>query len=268
LEAKMRRLACLAIVLTCGAAAGARAADSVPVARAEPPARTPLTLEAPSISDLLDKASADTDALPVDWRASEVGLSPKAALRIRIADPATTRDGRPLQTPAFDGGQAYEFSVVRDWPAAVSFNRFGMAVTPHAGVGVTSSGGMAEAGDTLQFGQRVDAAVKEKLGAMGVGDGRKFGDKGRWYVFAAASGRSVGLNMLRSDAGWARAGWTTDQSSTLVGDAQVGVGWRKGDMQSSVGFVHREIKGLHTLYGVDTKADSLVAFTFSVRPER
>ena len=34
--------------------------------------------------------------------------------------------------------------------------------------------------------------------------------------------------MLHGETGWDRAGWTTDATSTLIGDTQVGVGWRKG----------------------------------------
>jgi hypothetical protein len=261
----MRRLA-LAIVLTCTTAApGAYAADASEPAPV--PGLAPLALRGENdLADLLAQAAPGSDAASVDWRGSEVRLAPKAALRLRIADPVAGPPGHPLQPPGFAGQQDYELSLVRDWPSAVSFH--GVAFTPHAGVGVTSTGGLAEAGATVQFSQRVDAAVKAKLGALGVRDGARFGDRGRWYLFAAASGRSVGLNMLRSDAGWARAGWTTDQASSLVGDAQVGVGWRKGDMQTSLGFIHREMKGVHMLYGVDTKADSLLAFSFAVRPER
>lgn len=267
----MWRVAGLAIVLTCGAAAAAHAAEPFPY-----PTLSPLSI-APSsgggddaIGALLSKAPA-TDAAPVDWRSSEFRFTPKAALRISVGDPLGYSGAHRLQPSGYGGAQSYELSLVRDWPGAVSFNTagYGLDLTPHAGLGVTSYGGLAEAGATLQIGQRVSDAVKAKLNAMGVRDGASFGGKGRWYLFAAASGRSVGLNMLRNEAGWARAGWTTDQASTLVGDAQVGVGWRKGDVQTSLGFVHREIKGMHNLYGQDPpKADSLVAFSLSVRPGR
>jgi hypothetical protein len=99
-----------------------------------------------------------------------------------------------------------------------------------------------------------------------VQDGGDFGQRGRWYLFAAASGRAVGMNMLHGDQGWNRAGWSTDQTSTLTGDAQVGVGWRKGDLQTSFGYIHREVKGQNMLFGVDPKADSVVAFSLSIRP--
>ena len=267
----MRRLAGAAIVLICGAAAQAAHAGDPPASWSLPglALATPQGDLGDGVDALLAKAAPITDAAPVGWRSGEVRLAPQAALRIRIGDPLAMGPGRPPQ-PGFSGAQTYEFSLVRDWPGAVSFSTAGVGVdlTPHASLGMTSYGRVAEAGATLRVGQRIGDAVKAKLEAMGVSDGAKFGDRGRWYLFAAASGRSVGLNMLRSDAGWARAGWTTDQTSTLVGDAQVGVGWRKGDMQTSLGFIHREMKGVPLLYGVDAKSDSLVAFSFSVRPER
>ena len=117
---------------------------------------------------------------------------------------------------------------------------------------MTNYGGSAEAGATLRV-SRDEQAAAERLKDMGVGDGADFGERGRWYLFAAASGRAVGLNMLHSDSGWDRAGWTTDPTSALIGDAQVGVGWRKGAMQTSFGYIHREVKGQHMICGVDPK---------------
>jgi hypothetical protein len=267
----MRRVAGMTIVLTCATAvaATAQAADPAPsLDLSSAVAAGSASRPDDGMGALLSKATPLTDAQLTDWRASEAALGSKTRLRIGVGDPQDP--GRRFQPPGGPDRQAYELSVIRDWPAAVSFQtgHFGVDVTPHAGVGMTSYGGLAEAGATVQFGQRLDDQVKAKLGAMGVRDGKSFGGQGRWYLFAAASGRAVGLNLLRGDAGWSHGGWTTDPSSTLVGDAQVGVGWRKGDMQTSLGYVHREIKGLHTIFGQDAKADSLVAFTFAVRPGR
>jgi hypothetical protein len=220
------------------------------------------------IAGLLDQASS-ADAIPLNWRSTQVRLTPKSRLRISVGDPLTAAGAKvPLVTRS--DAQAYEVSVVRDWPGAVSFEtrKFGVNVSPHAAVGVTPKGGLAEAGARLELSQKRDDAAAAGLNALGVTDGVLFGDKGRWYLFAAASGRAVGLNMLRGEAGWNRAGWTTDQSSTLVGDAQVGVGWRKGAMQTSLGVLHREVKAQHAYYGYQSKADSVVAISFAVRPER
>ena len=112
-----------------------------------------------------------------------------------------------------------------------------------------------------------DSAAAQRLKALGIRDGAALGDRGRWYLFAAASGRAVGLNMLHDGSGWDRS-WTTDQTSTLIGDAQLGVGWRKGAMQTSLGYIHRQVKGAHMLYGVDAHDDSMVAFSLSIKPQR
>ena len=263
----MRRVVGLPLVVVCGAAcAAAQAAE--PRASLAPA----MGASAPSFDDpiagLLDQASS-ANAVPLNWRSTQVRLTPKSRLRVAVADPVI---GPGLASPmlkraAYDA-QAYEVSVVRDWPGAVSFEtkKFGVDVSPHAAVGVTPKGGLAEAGARVELSQRMDDAAAASLGAMGITDGARFGDKGRWFLFAAASGRAVGLNMLHGEAGWDRAGWTTDQSSTLVGDAQVGVGWRKGAMQTSLGVLHREVKAQHAYYGYQSKADSVVAVSFAIRP--
>lgn len=145
--------------------------------------------------------------------------------------------------------------------------KVGLAVAPEGPDAIPHLGfGAAGAGATLTVTKSREAAAVERLKAMGVDDGAEFGDRGRWYLFAAASGRAVGLNMLHGEHGWDRAGWSTDATTSLVGDAQVGVGWRKGEMQTSFGVVHREVKGNHMVFGQITRDDTLAAFTFSIRP--
>ncbi len=224
---------------------------------------------------LAREAYAPGDGL-VRWMTGEAPLSstmiggPVDTLRVSVGGTLRTPLGLPfnLNRSQFEG-RAYEVAVTRDWPAALAYagRSFGVDVTPHAGVGMTSVGGSAEAGATLRVTPGGDAALAERLNALGVKDGAAtFGDKGRWYLFAAASGRAVGLNMLHGEQGWDRAGVTTDAASTLVGDTQMGVGFRKGAMQTSLGYVHREVKGQNMLFGVDPKSDSMVAFSLQIRP--
>jgi hypothetical protein len=90
-----------------------------------------------------------------------------------------------------------------------------------------------------------DKAVVKRLNALGVTEGEKSfrSDQGRWYLYAAASGRSVGLNMVGDGAGrLANAGVTTDQTA-MVGTGEAGIGWRKGDRQISLGFQERRLQG-------------------------
>ena len=117
-----------------------------------------------------------------------------------------------------------------------------------------------------EAGPRRDEAAR-RLRDIGVGDGTAFGDVGRVYFYAAASGRSVGLNMLPAEGGgWDQAGWSSDPHSTLIGDAQVGVAWRQGPMQTSFGYLRREVKGRNMIFGQRTRDDSLVALSVSLKP--
>lgn len=265
----MRPLAFVAIVLGCGAAtaASAQALSGSALARAPFASATP----SDSFTALLDKT---TSAAP--WSSSEVQLSRRTdgpVDSLRVSSAAALFDapaGLPVHLdPRKFEDQAYEVSVIRNWPRAMAFDngKVDVDVSPHAGLGMTSRGTSAEAGAELRLSQSKDDRARDGLRAMGVSDGAHFGEQGRWYLFAAASGRAVGLNMLRSDLGWDRAGWTTDPTSTLIGDAQVGVGYRKGAMQTSFGFIHREVKGQHMVFGQDTKDDSLVAFSLSIKPK-
>lgn len=213
---------------------------------------------------------------PVLWRSGEVRLSgqddgPVDSVRIHIGGTLRTPGGLPLnpERGGFDA-DTFDLTLTRRWPGAVRFASDGLEfdVVPHAGLGVSSLGGQAEGGATLTVSKSRTEQAVERLKDMGGRDGAGFGDTGRWYLFAAASGRAVGLNMLRGERGWDRAGWSTDDTGALVGDAQIGVGWRKGDMQSSFGVIHREVKGRHMIFGQHTRDDTVAAFTFSLRPQR
>ena len=106
--------------------------------------------------------------------------------------------------------------------------------------------------------------IRQRLEAMGVKDGDKvFRGESRVYVFAAVHGQAVGMNLQ----GLQRAGWSTDTSSAMVGDGQVGVGWRKGGFEADLGYVHRSIHFAHTPIGVsDSYADDIAAVSFSFHP--
>src|SRR3990167_6614228 len=107
--------------------------------------------------------------------------------------------------------------------------KYALDVTPHAGLGFGGAGGSAEAGATVRLGKKKNMGDRV-TDALGVREGdTAFGDRGRWYIYAAASGRAVGFNMLRGQNGdWSRAGLTQDTTSRLIGDSQAGVAWRKG----------------------------------------
>jgi hypothetical protein len=248
-EMRMRAWAHLAIVLGLAAASSA-VADGV----------------APNITGdiaLKDAAFAPTNAVAL-WQSDEVRL-PGRDISVRINVSSALQP--PGSAPRDD---RYDVTLIRSWPGAVSFrsDKLDFDIAPHAGFGVSSFGTQAEGGATLTVSKSRGERALEQLRDMGVKDGMSFGDTGRWYLFAAASGRAVGLNMLRGEHGWDRAGWSTDASGALVGDAQVGVGFRKGDVQSSFGVIHREVKGRHMIFGQQTRDDTVAAFTFSLKPQR
>jgi hypothetical protein len=262
----------------------ARSVRPAAIGFAEPPPTTTERTADPSFA--LSPAGAYGDAKLLDadryyagrgavsWRSNAfvVGESGRAvnSVRVSVARVAPGGATRPLSMvqPNQDSfeDRDVDVTVTRGWPAAVRLGagKYALDVTPHAGLGIGGAGGSAEAGATVRFGKKMGDRV---VNSLGVRDGRAFGDRGRWYVFAAASGQAVGLNMLRSgDGDWSRAGLTSDNSSKLVGDGQAGVAWRRGAMQASFGYVHRKIRAKDQIMGMATQKDEMVALSFSLKP--
>ena len=231
-----------------------------------------------------DARILDTDrfydgAGPVTWRSNAFSHQAQAggpidSVRVSMAGASPTAAYAPL-TLARPDSDAYEYrdvdvTVTRGWPSAVSLGgrKFALDVTPHAGLGYGAAGGSAEAGATVRLGKTRNMGARV-TNALGVQDGAAFGDRGRWYIFAAASGRAVGLNMLRGQNGdWSRAGLTQDAASKLIGDSQAGVAWRRGSMQASLGYIHRAIKARGDgIMGLATQKDDVVALSFSLKPQ-
>jgi hypothetical protein len=289
----MRRLVYLAIVLGSAAAgsAGAQSLVGKPLLTKINPAaadqsaaamladaafapRSPHAGAADPIARLGAPEAYEPGKGLVRWNSGAVQLASHEggavdSLRISVGGALRTPGGAPINLDrAQFQADAYEISLVRDWPKALSFEggAFDIDLSPHAGVGVTNYGGSAEAGAQVRISR--DERAARKLKEMGLSDGAAFRDIGRWYLYAAVSGRAVGLNMLHTDVGWNRAGWTTDATSALMGDVQLGVGWRKGILQSSFGLIHREVKGQHMIWAQQTRDDSLVAFSLSIKPQK
>ena len=189
-------------------------------------------------------------------------------MRLRTEGALRRADGAPAPLGPLDPAQLdaaeYDVSYVRGWPQRLGRTESGMEVTltPHAGLEVGSRGGAAVAGATLQIGPDMDRLVPEGEEA--------FGDRPRWYLYAAGSGRAVGYNWARNrDGDFARSGVSHD-SGAFLGDASIGVAMRRGAVQSSLGVVYREIgvDGLRGTNGIDTDvAEGLVAFQLSIKPE-
>jgi len=126
----------------------------------------------------------------------------------------------------------------------------------------------------LRLGGQVQARtigdfMQGKLKAMGVKDGSEtYGGKGRVYLFAAVKGEAVGMNLVAGPTGGLhRDGWSSDTASALVGDGQVGVGWRKGRVEADLGYVHRGVHIKDAPRGVsDSYADDMAAVSLTFRP--
>jgi hypothetical protein len=232
------------------------------------------------LRDLMERGSGAgrvEDLVDYAWSTNRIILGPARGHGVNTLRVSVGKGLRASRTLAMSLDRAvyepdaYELTVMRDWPRMVSFDAgaYDVDLSPHAGMGWSSrDGALAEAGATLRLTQRLDDEVRDRLGDLGVHDGLDFAGRGRWYMFAAASGRAVGLNMTRDGERWNGASWSTDPASRLVGDAHLGVGWRKGAMQTSLGYIHREMKGQNMIWGQQTKDDSVVAFSFSIKPER
>lgn len=185
--------------------------------------------------------------------------------RLRVRTRGETIPSAVLDPGALEQTASFDVTYTRGWPSTVGYTADGMAVTftPHAGVGVGSNGSVAEAGATVRIGHDIDRMVP---------DGQdQFGDRSRWYVYAAGSGRAVGYNFARTrDGDYARSGVSHD-GGAFLGDAQLGVAMRRGAMQSSIGLVYREIEpgGLRRgASGIDTDvSEGMVAFQLSIKPE-
>ncbi|WP_253189229.1 lipid A-modifier LpxR family protein [Brevundimonas sp. LM2] len=188
-------------------------------------------------------------------------------LRVRARGELRRADGGPLPpsllNPSAFEADGYDVSFARGWPVARGYTASGLEVTltPHAGIGVGDRGGLAEAGATLKIGKGLDRLVRDGQDA--------FGERARWYIYAAGSGTAVGYNFARNrDGDYARSGVSRD-SGTFLGDASVGVALRRGDLQGSFGLVYREIEaeGMSG-HGIDKDVtEGLVAFQFSISPQ-
>jgi hypothetical protein len=213
----------------------------------------------------------------VVWRTNEVVL-PQASLgavdtvRMSVGGVARAPGGVVLARPGalFDpDAEAFDVSYTRGWPAAwkMSAGGYALDVSPHAGFGVNNAGGTAEAGAMVRLGADLGDRMMSRLG-FHAADTSSFAGRGRWFLFAAASGRAVGLNMLpTAQGGLQRGGWSSEPTNALVSDAQAGLGWSRGMVQASFGYVHRSVKSQAPLAvgpAAGSYHDSMLAFSLSI----
>jgi hypothetical protein len=175
--------------------------------------------------------------------------------------------------------ERFEVNYTRAWPALLSGSAgaYGFDLSPHASLGLSNAGRSAEAGAMVRFGQLGyqpkdrTGAVRKNLHKLGLSaaDGRDFGGRGRWYLFASASGTAVGVNMLRDplEGGWRAGGLSSDVTSGFITTAQAGVAWRQGPAQASLGYMRRRIRIDAPHPELYDSSDDAVAFWLAVRPQ-
>lgn len=196
------------------------------------------------------------------------GASYSDRLRVRSEGRLRRFDGSPLPPGLQDRADLeaahVDVTYTRGWTETLAQTPGGLDVTltPHVGVGVGDRGTATEAGATLRIGRDLDKLVPDGEDA--------FGQRPRWYLYAAGSGRAVGYNWARTrDGNFARSGVSHD-SGNFLGDASIGVAMRRGHVQGSVGLVYREIEaeGMMGGDGIDTDvSEGLIAFQLSIKPE-
>jgi hypothetical protein len=166
------------------------------------------------------------------------GFGPASAVRM-TSFVSQVPESALLPRSAAETDLAVAVTIERSWPATLRTRRYQLEIIPHAGIGVSGAGQLAEAGASLQVGKRFRTQLGETLN---VGSGEAvYGDRGRWYLFGAYKGRAVGLNLLGAGWGVRGDGLTADRGG-FMGMAQTGVGWRKGGLQASVGYTYTNVR--------------------------
>ena len=198
----------------------------------------------------LTTASPQPAATPIPWDNS---------LNIPTLPATAVTPGAPIWLKPSLGDQIFDVSYTAGWPAALRLrNRgYGVDVTPHTTLGLTSAGESAEAGATLRFG---GADALDELGHRGA--------PGHWYFYAQSSGRAVGYNLNKGEPNFRSANLFTQTEPGFMGDAEAGVAWRRGDLQAAFGYTERSLQ-LDNLRDTNVNTrESVVGFTFSFRPGR
>lgn len=210
----------------------------------------------------------------VDWRYGASFEDADGVDRWIVGWAAPNRALRPgLAAALVSQLEAERFSIgyVREWPALFSgaAGAYEFDFSPHAGLGLSDAGRRAEAGATIRFGDLDGGGRARRALGMSAVDGRQFGGRGRWYLFAAVSGTAVGVNMLRDglDGDWRAVGLSTDATAGLITSAQAGVAWRQGPMQASLGYVRRRIRLVAPHPELYSSGDNAVALSLAVKPQ-
>jgi len=197
--------------------------------------------------------------------------TPSASFAGAAVEPAPLGHAIALAEPAYlTAADEGAVNFAGQSPLSLTGGGYEVAFVPQGGVGAPGGASSAQAGAMLRVGADIQDKVMTGLNKLGLHtvSSASIEDRNRLYLFAAYSGREVGFNIGRGvQGGVQRLGWSAEGASTLVSDAQAGVGWRKGSLQASVGYVHRDVNSNDSGFGnvgMQKLSDNLVAFTFSL----
>lgn len=170
------------------------------------------------------------------------------------------RPGLALTRPGAGGfnPEDVDLTYLRHWPSIVSVDAGGnlsLDITPHAGLGVRSSGGRsAEAGALVRFGAGLQDRVMRAVGMRGAPEQRT-----KLYLFAGATAWAMERNLTPGDGAVRRS---TLPEDGYVQESRAGLGLGRGAVQALIGYT-RETTKLRSL-GEDSRSDSRVGLTLSI----
>jgi Uncharacterized protein conserved in bacteria (DUF2219) len=203
-----------------------------------------------------------------NFAATEIPAPPTDGAQVRVTSGAAAIDvftlkNRPALIIDPRLGAAYDLDYTYTGPGLLRVNsgRYGFDVRPQWGFGFSSfKGSSTHAGAVVRFGRDL---TDDMLDAFGVSHAKDLRNTSRWFLYAGASGRSLGWNVLPGSDG--RRDLTYDESRSYVGTAQAGLAWRRGDLTASLGYVHDKVRPM--LFGARTETDDRVGLFLTYRPE-
>jgi hypothetical protein len=176
-----------------------------------------------------------------DWNARAAAPAAAPAAKAETVAEQTSVPALPLEAAQSSA------RAMRDWagPRLEEAKSFAVRYEPSVNIRTDqTSDGRTQTKIAFALGpnpvEQVADSVKRKVGYQS--DSRQtYGNKGRWYLFAATDNEAIGFNMLQGMPGEVRRAGFTNERVAAIGDRQAGLAWRKGSMQASLGYVEREL---------------------------
>ena len=128
-------------------------------------------------------------------------------------------------------------------------NGLGLELTPSASVHLNDDSQSAVVGALLRIGDGLDENTRL--------------NKNTWYFFAGADAEAV--NFRPYGTSQLTRGNFNLQDRVFVGDAQAGLGYKIGDADLSLSYIHREVAGFDNIATDSSFTEDAAAFSFTWR---